>query len=136
MAVPVFEDQTPEQSAGVAPTLRVKLERALGRRNDYEPVERGEADAVWDVDFGIGACQVFSRAMFTRVGGLDESIFYGPEDVDFCLRVRVAGHRVVQVRGADVVHPPRRAFRRPFTLRGARHALTIVRHSWRHRRRS
>jgi GT2 family glycosyltransferase len=135
VAVPVFEGQVPEASAGVAPTLRVKIERGLGRRDTYLPAARASGADSWDVDFGIGACQVIRRDVFDAVGRLDESIFYGPEDVDFCLRVRSAGHRVVQVAGADVRHPPRRSFRRPLTVRGMRHGWSILRHTWRHRSR-
>lgn len=133
LAVPVFAGQRPEQSAGRAPSLRVKVERGLGRRDDYRGVPRRPDADQWDVEFGIGACQVFRRQVFEEVDGLDDSIFYGPEDVDFCLRVRRAGHRVVQVAGADVVHPPRRAFRQPLSRRGLRHGLSVVRHLWRHR---
>lgn len=133
VAVPVFEDQPPEASAGRAPTFTVKLARGLGRRATYEAVDRLDAGQQWDVDFGIGACQLLRREVFEAVGRLDESIFYGPEDVDFCLRVKAAGHRVVQVAGTDVRHPPRRSFRRPFTVRGLRHGLSILRHLWRHR---
>lgn len=133
VAVPVFMDQEPEASAGVAPSLRVKVERGLGRRATYRATPRPPGAEQWDVDFGIGACQVIRRAVFDEVGRLDDSIFYGPEDVDFCLRVKAAGHRVVQVDGADVVHPPRRSFRRPLTLRGMRHGWSILRHLWRHR---
>lgn len=135
VTVPVFRDQLPEASGGAAPTLRVKVERGLGRRTTYAPAARHEGAPTWDVDFGIGACQVIRREVFEAVGGLDDSIFYGPEDVDFCLRVRAAGNRVVQVADADVWHPPRRAFRRPLTRRGLQHGWSIVRHLWRHRRR-
>jgi hypothetical protein len=135
VAVPVFSGQPPEASAGRAPTFRVKLARGLGRRSTYEPMRPSPTATTWDVDFGIGACQLIRRDAFDAVGGLDDSIFYGPEDVDFCLRVLAAGHRVVQVDGADVRHPPRRSFRKPLTVRGLRHAGTIARHLWRHRRR-
>jgi GT2 family glycosyltransferase len=133
VAVPVFRDQAPEASGGRAPSFGVKLSRGLGLRSTYDSVPRDGATRVWDVEFGIGACQVIRRSVFDEVGGLDGSIFYGPEDVDFCLRVKAAGHRVVQVAGADVLHPPRRAFRQPFTARGMRHGWAIVRHLWRHR---
>ncbi len=133
VAVPVFGDQPPEASAGVAPSLAVKVARGLGRRSTYVGMPRSPDAPHWDVDFGIGACQVIRREVFEAVGRLDESIFYGPEDVDFCLRVKAAGHRVVQVAGTDVRHPPRRSFRRPLTVRGLRHAGSIVRHLWRHR---
>lgn len=135
VAVPVFADQPPEASAGRAPTLRVKASRALGRRATYVGVPRRPDDPQWDVDFGIGACQLIRRSSFDAVGGLDDSIFYGPEDVDFCLRVGDAGQRIVQVAGTAVLHPPRRAFRRPLTARGLAHAVTIGRYWWRHRRR-
>lgn len=133
VAVPVFVDQAPEDSAGVAPTLRVKVERGLNRRSDYEPMPRSTGAPYWDVDFGIGACQLFRRDVFDAVGGLDESIFYGPEDVDFCLRVKEAGWRVVQVDRAEVIHPPRRAFRNPVSRRGLRHAWALLAHLFRHR---
>ena len=133
VSVPVFRDQAPEASGGVAPTFSVKLARGLGLRSTYRSAARDQEAHVWDVDFGIGACQVIRRSVFDEVGGLDGSIFYGPEDVDFCLRVRAAGHRVVQVAGADVRHPPRRAFRQPFTRRGLQHGVAILRHLWRHR---
>lgn len=135
VAVPVFAGQDPEASAGVAPSLAVKAARGLGRRNTYLPTPREAGAEQWDVDFGIGACQVIRRDVFEAVGRLDDSIFYGPEDVDFCLRVQAAGHRVVQVDGTDVRHPPRRSFRRPLTRRGMRHGWSILRHVWRYRSR-
>jgi N-acetylglucosaminyl-diphospho-decaprenol L-rhamnosyltransferase len=128
---PVFVGQPPEASAGPAPTLRVKLERLLNLRSTYATV--GPRGPAWDVDFCIGACQVLRRAAWEAVGGLDESYFYGPEDVDFCLRLREAGWRIMQVR-ADVQHPPRRRFRGLATRRGMQHAWGVGRHLWRHRR--
>lgn len=133
MAVPVFDDQTPEASAGRAPTLTVKLQRMLGRRADYlAVVPSGAPD--WEVDFGIGACQMFPRSVFDAVDGIDERYFYGPEDVDFCLRIREAGWRIVQVREAGCIHPPRRRFRRALDMRTVRHGGAVVRYLWRHRR--
>jgi len=133
MVVPVFDDQAPEASAGPAPTAMVKAQRMLGRRSDYHavaPAGSGE----WDVDFGIGACQVFRRSVFDEVGGIDERYFYGPEDVDFCLRIRESGWRIVQVRDAGCIHPPRRRFRRSIDRRTLQHGLAVLRHLWRHRR--
>jgi GT2 family glycosyltransferase len=133
LAVPVFVGQPPEASAGRAPTVRTKLDRVTNRRSTYESDRPADA-AVWDVDFGIGACQLFRREAFDRVGGLDETYFYGPEDVDFCLRLKIDGWRVVQVAGAAVHHPARRRFRGLATRRGAQHAKAVIRHLWRHRR--
>lgn len=132
LAAPVFAGQPPEASAGRAPTLRRKVARVLGFSDTYAPMPRDPGSAIWDVEFAIGACQLIRRAAFDEVGGLDESYFYGPEDVDFCLRLRAAGWRIVQVAEATVEHPPRRRFRGLQTRRGIQHAWAVVRHLWRH----
>ncbi len=132
LVAPTFADQVPSASAGPAPTLRTKLQRMLNVQDVYE-AGNGFQDGQRDVDFAIGACQLFRRRAFEGVGGLDESYFYGPEDVDFCLRLREAGWRIVQLEDAVVHHPPRRRFRGIATRKGARHAQAVLRHLWRHR---
>jgi GT2 family glycosyltransferase len=133
LAGPVFTNQPPEASGGRAPTVRRKLARALNLTDIYESTPRDPDDRAWDVDFVIGACQLFRRAAYEQVGGIDESFFYGPEDVDFCLRLKDRGWRIVQVGRAGCDHPPRRRFRQPLTRRGVAHAWAIARHLWRHR---
>ncbi len=133
MTAPVFIDQAPGASAGKAPSVTTKLARLMNRRADYDNAADSGDAAEWDVDFAIGACQVFRRSAFAAVDGLDESYFYGPEDVDFCLRLREHGLRVVQVRDAAVEHPPRRRNRRLLSKRGIAHAWAVTRHLWRHR---
>ncbi len=133
LAAPVFHDQATEATTGRSPTLKRKLLRLANMSDTYEGVERRLESDSWEVDFTIGACQVLRRSAFESVGGLDESFFYGPEDVDFCLRLREAGWRIVQVRGAICDHPPRRRFRGLWTRRGVQHAWAVARHLWRHR---
>ena len=132
LAAPVFTGQQPEESAGKAPTVAMKVARVLNMRNTYEPVLKDGASA-WNVDFAIGACQLFRRRAYDVVGGIDESFFYGPEDVDFCLRIRSYGWRVVQVADAGCDHPPRRRNRQLFTRRGAAHAWAVARFLWRYK---
>jgi GT2 family glycosyltransferase len=132
LAAPVFTDQAAEASAGRAPSALRKLGRVLNILDTYAPVESAGSRPWWDVEFAIGACQVFRRDAFDSVAGLDEGYFYGPEDVDFCLRLRRAGWRVVQVRDAQCDHPARRRHRGIWTIRGARHAAAVLRHLWRH----
>jgi N-acetylglucosaminyl-diphospho-decaprenol L-rhamnosyltransferase len=131
LVAPVFTAQSADASAGRAPGLLRKALRVTGLSSRYA------AAAPWtdghrDVDFAIGACQVFRRDAFESIGGLDETYFYGPEDVDFCLRIRLAGWRIVQL-DVPVVHPPRRRNRAVLTKRGIAHARAVTRHLWRHR---
>lgn len=132
LAAPVFVGQRPTASAGRAPGVLTKSRRALNLSNEYEATTN-DFSGVWEVDFAIGACQLVRREAFEAVNGLDERYFYGPEDVDFCLRLKDAGWRVVQVAGARVHHPPRRRHRRLVTARGLRHGGAIARHLWKHR---
>lgn len=133
LVAPVFADQRPEESAGAAPTFARKLARLLGRTGEYAPAAAGGGGAEVDVDVAIGACQLFRRDAYAAVGGIDETYFYGPEDVDFCMRLRLAGWAVVQVAGPIVVHPPRRSHRQILSRRGLRHAWAVVRFLVRHR---
>ena len=43
------------------------------------------------VDYVIGACQIIRRTALEQVGLLDEQYFYGPEDVDYCIRMWRSG---------------------------------------------
>jgi N-acetylglucosaminyl-diphospho-decaprenol L-rhamnosyltransferase len=136
VSAPVFSGQRPEASGGRAPTLRRKVLRGLNRTDVYAATPGQGGGPWWDVEFAIGACQLFRRDAFDTVGGLDASARFGPEDVDFCLRLRGAGWRVVQVDGPICDHPPRRAFRGIWTRRGAAHTAAFARHWWRQRRRA
>ncbi|MCU0256094.1 MAG: glycosyltransferase family 2 protein [Vicinamibacterales bacterium] len=58
-----------------------------------------------DVEQPAAACLMLRRRVFDALGGLDER--FHPawfEDVDLCRRVRAAGHRILFVPAARVVH--------------------------------
>jgi len=128
---PVFIGQAPEASGGRAPSLWRKTARAMGLTSLYAPTPRN--GSAWDVDFVIGACLMVRRADFENVGGFDTTYFYGPEDVDLCLRMRETGRRVRQVGVALCLHPPRRRYRVPLSRQGLRHGWAVARHLVRHR---
>lgn len=58
----------------------------------------------FEVDYVIGACQLIRRKAQTKVGFLDEKIFYGPEDADFCMRIKQAGYRVMYLPMVSITH--------------------------------
>lgn len=57
-------------------------------------------------DFQIvtGACMLTPRKLYEELGGLDEAYWNGYEDVDYCLKVRDRGLRVVYAGDAVVTH--------------------------------
>jgi GT2 family glycosyltransferase len=50
------------------------------------------------------ACLMTRRAVFDEMGGLDEEFPVDFNDVDFCLRLRAAGYRVVYTPYAELIH--------------------------------
>lgn len=61
------------------------------------------------VDYVIGACQLIRKEVLENVGILDEHIFYGTEDIDFCIRVWMHGYWVVYLPYAEIIHYWRRS---------------------------
>lgn len=51
-----------------------------------------------------GAFMLMRRAVYERMGGLDERYFLHVEDLDFCLRVLKAGGGILYVPGLAAVH--------------------------------
>lgn len=132
LTAPVFDGQRPEASAGRAPSLADKILRVTNRRDSYRSAPHPESGS-WNVDFAIGACQVVRRDDFVVARGFDESYFYGPEDIDLCLRLNESRRKVVQMAEATCEHPARRRNRRLVTVRGVQHGWAVARHLWRHR---
>ena len=66
--------------------------------------QKMNGDVPFDVEYLIGACQMFSHYVLEKVGYLDESIFYGPEDADFCLRIHQSGLKVVYIPDKSIIH--------------------------------
>jgi GT2 family glycosyltransferase len=50
------------------------------------------------------ACMMVRRRVFDQVGGFDEEFPLNFNDVDFCLRVRQAGYRIVWTPFAELYH--------------------------------
>lgn len=61
-------------------------------------------DNAFEVEYVIGACQLIRREVISDVGYLDDNIFYGPEDADYCLRARLAGWKIVYLPYVSFMH--------------------------------
>lgn len=102
------------------PGVLEKLGNLLGRKN-----ERGMAQAPRGVVYPfyvIGACQMIRNSVVREIGLLDDNIFFGPEDADFCMRVRKAGYKVAYDPSIRIVHDWQRSSRRsPFSSTARAH---------------
>lgn len=108
---------TLQYSCRKVPTISSKVFRQLPARWSNWLLE-SEEFRNWNhatprfVDYVIGACQVVRRVAMEDAGLYDERIFYGPEDVDYCIRMWRAGWRVLYNPNATVIHYEQRASRR------------------------
>ena len=74
-----------------------------------------------EVDYVVGACQLIRREVLNDVGQLDERFFYGPEDVDFCLRAHLHGWKIYYFPNAIVVHFSNNKHKKPFSKQTFKH---------------
>ena len=58
----------------------------------------------FEAEYIIGACQMFRKTILNEVGFLDEKIFYGPEDADFCVRIFKKGYKIVCLPEYHIIH--------------------------------
>ena len=110
---------------------QVPFARAQQLRRETEMAE-WDHNSIRAVDYVIGACQVIRREALMTVGLLDEKIFYGPEDVDFCLRLRQAGWQVIYNPEAMVIHKERRVARSVLSGLSWKHLWGISHYFWKH----
>lgn len=120
-----------QASAKPYPSLRLKIAHVI-RPGQELARERAEMSSPhpWYV---IGACQMLRRSTYESVGPLDENIFYGPEDADYCARVRHAGFTIDYLPHLNIIHDWRRATRRsPLSRLGLIHARALLHFWWKH----
>jgi GT2 family glycosyltransferase len=114
------QDGTVQVSCRKFPSFKSKLKAAIhiiGKKihcNLFDSSIRKEnynmeAIRPFIVDYVIGASQLIRREAFEKAGELDEKIFYGPEDADFCFRVKKTGYNVYYLPQTSIYHAYQRA---------------------------
>lgn len=120
------------------PTILTKAYRRLPG-NMFKEKLKEEIFADWphdtekDVDYVIGACQIFRREAFEKVGYLDENIFYGPEDIDYCIRMWSDGWKVRYFPQSVVRHLERRITTQLFSAMTMRHVFGLLHYFWKYK---
>lgn len=106
-----YPDGTPQPCAFRFPTLRTRLLPAARVHGaEHIAIERGgEEDAVADVGWVLGACQIIRAETVADIGPMDERIFMWYDDADWCMRMKRGGWRRVVATRAVCVHKERRS---------------------------
>ena len=101
------------------------------------------ADTAYDrrrkVEYVIGACMLFRAEAQDAVGEIDERIWFGHDDADWCFRIREAGYDILYAPEAVVVHAYRRtSASNPLSLFALRFLLAHIhfQRKWLPRRRA
>jgi len=67
------------------------------------------------VDWAPGACLIMARQTWETVGGFDTWMNFLFEDIDWCLRVRESGGRVLVHRELHLIHEPNQSLGGPWS---------------------
>ncbi len=102
----IYPSGTWQKSFDRFPTVLDKIDRffRLRRIEAQQGAQVGSITVPFHIDYAISAFWLMPRSLFAGVGMLDERIFYAPEDVDLCLRIWRAGHRILYIPSVSIVH--------------------------------
>jgi len=96
-----YPDGRAQISVDKFPTITHKIKRFLFLKNmEAKPSNDSEGY----VDTAISATWLLKKDTVSKVGLLDEKIFYSPEDIDYCLRIWQSGYKILHVPQFTVVH--------------------------------
>ncbi len=109
--------------------LHIKKEKDV---LDYS--DKREKEKIFEVDYGICAYLLAKKEVFDSIGFFDEAIFYGPEDVDICLRAKKAGFKVYYNSNINIVHERQRlSHRKIFSKINFYHIQGLIHYFWKHK---
>lgn len=101
-----------QKSTDAFPTLTNKFMRYFFLKTEEKNSHLKELINPIDVDYAISAFWLFRGDLIQKVGVLDENIFYSPEDVDYCIRIKKQGYRIVYDPTVCIVHDAQEISRR------------------------
>jgi GT2 family glycosyltransferase len=86
--------------------IGVAFDEFRNPRHIYRGLTAGIAPAQRNREYQAvtGACMLVPRNIYSNVGGMDERYMNSCEDVDFCMKVRQAGYRVLFCADSVVYH--------------------------------
>ncbi|MDR3261667.1 MAG: glycosyltransferase family 2 protein [Tannerella sp.] len=140
------QDGAVQDSCRKFPSIKGKLNAAFrifvrktGRRDvpsSKQPTTyHTDSEHPFEVDYVIGACQLIRKTAQEAIGLLDESIFYGPEDADFCFRMKQAGYKVYYLPQVSIYHAYQRvSSHKIFSKMTCRHIQGLMYYFRKHRR--
>lgn len=78
--------------------------RFLARNRGQGREDRGQYDRSEECSFLSGCALIVRKEVIEKIGGFDENFFTYAEDLDYCLRARKSGWKLLYVPQAVVYH--------------------------------
>ena len=76
----------------------------MGYLTGYKIEDKGQFDEAREVDYVTGCAMLIQSKVISEVGMLCDDFFAVCEDLDYCLRTRKAGYRIIYEPSASVWH--------------------------------
>jgi GT2 family glycosyltransferase len=67
-------------------------------------IDEGQCDNQREIDFMTGCCMLIKKEVFQKVGLLSEDYFMYFEDVDFCVKIKNFGYKILYNPKAMIYH--------------------------------
>ncbi len=80
------------------------LDNVYGTHRGVDEVDHGQYDKMQETDFATGCGMFIKKEVIEKIGKLDERYFAYLEDVDYCMRAKRAGFKIMYVPRAVIWH--------------------------------
>lgn len=101
-------------------TKKIGLFKNIQRTHMMEDIDFSQVSFPYEVDYVLGANQVFQRKTAANFYAYDEAIFFGPEDFDFCYRVAASNKKNYIFDDVEIVHD--------YTRRTRKFSIILLKH--------
>lgn len=83
---------------------KIDWKNILGEHIGVDEVDKGQFNKPKEIEFATGACMIIKKEVFEKIGFFDEKYFLYLEDMDFCVRAKKAGFKIIYEPEAVIWH--------------------------------
>lgn len=83
---------------------KIDWKNIIGVHDGVDQVDKGQYSKRRYIDMASGACFLAKKEVFEKIGLFDEKYFLYLEDMDFCVRAKIAGFKIIFEPAAIVWH--------------------------------
>lgn len=83
---------------------KIDWDNIIGMHIGVDQVDTGQFENSTEIDLATGAALIVKREVFEKIGLFDEKYFLYLEDMDFCVRAKKAGFKIIYAPQAILWH--------------------------------